>query len=44
MTTEAYLAEHTRLTAELDGLVDARPVAPEGAIGHGLAIALPERR
>lgn len=27
MTTEAYLAEHARLTAELDGLDEARPVA-----------------
>jgi hypothetical protein len=26
-TTEAYLAEHARLTAELDGLADARPGA-----------------
>ncbi len=27
MTTEAYLAEHARLTAELDALVDVGPVA-----------------
>jgi hypothetical protein len=27
MTTEAYLAEHARLTAELDALVDVRPAA-----------------
>jgi hypothetical protein len=27
MTTEAYLAEHVRLTAELDGLDEAHPVA-----------------
>ncbi len=25
MTTEAYLAEHARLTAELDALADAKP-------------------